>query len=79
MPIAGVTAIVAVLAARSSISAPPFSASDGPTPSVAVLPFANLTGDPSKNYVCDGMSDEILGALMAIDQLHVTGLHWCTP
>ena len=73
VPIAGVTAIVAVLAARSSISAPPLSASDGPTPSVAVLPFANLTGDPSKNYVCDGMSDEILGALMAIDQLHVTG------
>ncbi len=31
--------------------------------SVAVMPFANLTGDPSKEYFSDGMADEIINLL----------------
>ena len=31
--------------------------------SVAVLPFANLTGDPQDDYLSDGLSEELLAAL----------------
>lgn len=33
--------------------------------SLAVLPFANLTGDPANDYLGQGMADEILGLLSA--------------
>lgn len=29
-------------------------------PALAVLPFQNLTGDPTLDYLCDGMADDIL-------------------
>jgi class 3 adenylate cyclase len=32
-------------------------------PSIAVLPFANLSGDPTQEYFSDGVSEEILTAL----------------
>jgi TolB-like protein len=32
-------------------------------PSIAVLPFANLSGDPEQEYFADGMAEEILTAL----------------
>ena len=32
-------------------------------PSIAVLPFANLSGDPSHEYFADGMVDDIITAL----------------
>ena len=32
-------------------------------PSLAVLPFLNLSGDPSQDYFADGMAEEILTAL----------------
>jgi TolB-like protein/tetratricopeptide (TPR) repeat protein len=32
-------------------------------PSIAVLPFANLSGDPEQEYFADGMADEIITAL----------------
>jgi len=38
-------------------------------PSVAVLPFANLSADPEQEYFCDGMAEEIINALA-----HVRGL-----
>jgi TolB-like protein/DNA-binding winged helix-turn-helix (wHTH) protein/Flp pilus assembly protein TadD len=34
--------------------------------SVAVLPFANLTGDPGKEYVSDGVTEEIIGGLARV-------------
>jgi TolB-like protein len=39
--------------------------------SIAVLPFANLTGDPSKEYFSDGMSEELLHRLARIPGLKV--------
>ncbi len=36
---------------------------DPGTTALAVLPFANLSADASTDYFCDGMTDEILGAL----------------
>jgi adenylate cyclase len=35
-------------------------------PSIAVLPFANLSGDPEQEYFVDGMVEEIITALSRI-------------
>ena len=40
-------------------------------PSIAVLPFANITGDPAQEYFADGMVDEIITALSRIRWLFV--------
>ena len=39
--------------------------------SIAVLPFANLSGDASQNYFSDGLSEEVRAALSRIAQLKV--------
>jgi adenylate cyclase len=41
------------------------------TPSIAVMPFANLSGDPDQEYFADGMVDEIITALSRIRSLFV--------
>jgi len=41
------------------------------TPSVAVLPFANLSGDPAQDYFSDGMTEEITGKLARLRNLAV--------
>jgi TolB-like protein/Tfp pilus assembly protein PilF len=38
-------------------------------PSVAVLPFANLTGQPGQDYLVDGIVTELIGALTKISGL----------
>jgi TolB-like protein/class 3 adenylate cyclase len=40
-------------------------------PSIAVLPFANLSGDPEQAYFADGMVEEIITALSRIRWLFV--------
>jgi len=40
-------------------------------PSIAVLPFANRSGDPEDEYFSDGLADEITNALMHIPLLKV--------
>jgi TolB-like protein len=40
-------------------------------PSIAVLPFANLSGDPEREYFVDGMVEEIITALSRIRWLFV--------
>jgi TolB-like protein len=61
-----------VVAATGSASTP---ASPGPAlpgkPSIAVLPFANISGDPEQEYFADGMVDEITTALSRIRWLFV--------
>jgi adenylate cyclase len=41
------------------------------TPSIAVLPFTNLSGDPEQEYFADGMVEEIITALSRIRWLFV--------
>ena len=41
------------------------------TPSVAVLPFVNMSGDPEKEYLGDGLSEEILNDLANMPDLRV--------
>ena len=41
------------------------------TPSIAVLPFANMSSDPENEFFGDGLAEEILNALVAIEGLRV--------
>ncbi|MCB1626286.1 MAG: hypothetical protein KDI48_01075 [Xanthomonadales bacterium] len=40
--------------------------------SIAVLPFVNLSGDPSNEYFGDGLAEELLNVLVRIEGLRVT-------
>jgi adenylate cyclase len=40
-------------------------------PSIAVLPFDNLSGDPEQEYFSDGLTDEIITALSSVPKLFV--------
>ena len=40
-------------------------------PSIAVLPFTNMSGDPEQEYFVDGMVDDITTSLSRFDQLFV--------
>lgn len=39
--------------------------------SAAVLPFVNLTGDPGKEYLGDGLAEELISVLARASDLHV--------
>jgi TolB-like protein len=63
----------AVVGARGNSLTP--MAGDAPTlpiqPSIAVLPFQNMSGDPEQEYFADGMVEEILTALSRFRSLFV--------
>jgi TolB-like protein len=40
-------------------------------PSIAVLPFANMSGDPEQDYFADGMVEDIITALSRFRHLFV--------
>jgi adenylate cyclase len=42
-----------------------------PRRSIAVMPFTNLSGDPSREYFSDGMSEELLNLLARVPGLQV--------
>lgn len=42
-------------------------------PSIAVLPFVNMSGDIENEYFSDGLSEELLNVLAKIPALHVSG------
>lgn len=45
--------------------------SDDDTPSIAVMPFKNLSGDDSQAYFSEGLTEEVRAALVRIDALQV--------
>src|SRR5215472_17421090 len=59
----------------TAVGAPPTQVRSGPDlpdkPSIAVLPFANMSGDPEQEYFADGMVEEIITALSRIRWLFV--------
>jgi serine/threonine protein kinase len=57
-------------AARPSSGASAANATDS-GPSVAVLPFQNLSPDPENDYFSDGLAEEILNALSQVEGLSV--------
>ena len=40
-------------------------------PSIAVLPFVNMSEDPKQEFLCDGMTEEIITALTKVHDLFV--------
>src|SRR5262249_14724787 len=66
--------------ARETASAPGLSAAPGPSvapslpdrPSIAVLPFMNMSGDPEQEYFVDGIVEDITTGLSRIKWLLVT-------
>src|SRR5258708_16510087 len=59
-----VTAAVLWLRQSGSNSAAPAA-----EPSIAVLPFVNLSNDPANRYFSDGLADEITGELSRVKTL----------
>jgi TolB-like protein len=49
----------------------PATAFSPPLHSIAVLPFVNLSGDKEQEYFSDGLTEELLNSLSAINQLQV--------
>ena len=46
-------------------------AAAAPRTAIAVMPFENLTGDASKDYLGDGMAEELIGALTKVPGMKV--------
>jgi TolB-like protein/Flp pilus assembly protein TadD len=44
-------------------------------PSVAVLPFANMSGDPDQAYLSDGITDDIITELSRFGELRIIARH----
>jgi adenylate cyclase len=80
---AGLTIIVVtvLLVQHLSLKPPPTDASIPPQekpalplpsiPSIAVLPFSNLSGDPTQEYFSDGIADQLISALSRLPGLFV--------
>jgi eukaryotic-like serine/threonine-protein kinase len=42
-----------------------------PLPSIAVLPFANMSADAENDYFCEGLAEELINSLAKLDGLRV--------
>src|SRR5271156_6271900 len=60
-----------ILPRRAEGSAPP-AVFTPPVHSIAVLPFTNLSGDPTQDYFSDGVSEELINALAHVEALQVS-------
>jgi TolB-like protein/cytochrome c-type biogenesis protein CcmH/NrfG len=58
-------------------SGTPAQTASPPRTSIAVLPFTNMSGDPSKDYFSDGISEELLNQLANASALRVAARTSC--
>ena len=71
-----VIASIADLMGKKGVAPAPAESMPNPLPSkpsIAVLPFANLSGDPEQDYFADGMVEEITRALSRMRSIFVIG------
>ena len=52
-------------------AAPVTVAAQSEVPSVAILPFKNLSADPDNEYFADGLTEELISALAKVDGLRI--------
>lgn len=65
-----VAGITALLGEEPPVKPTPAKAND--SKSIAVLPFVNMSNDPEQEYFSDGISEELINALVRVPQLVVT-------
>lgn len=58
-----------LLADLKDVAAPKITGES--SPSIAVLPFVNMSADPENEYFCDGLAEELINALTKIERLRV--------
>ncbi|MFC1776800.1 tetratricopeptide repeat protein [Pseudomonadota bacterium] len=73
MTLIAAVAIVLALAVYWYLRAPREITLVSPIPSIAVLPFADMSEGQDQEYFADGLSEELLNALARIEGLKVTG------
>ena len=65
-------AVTDLLGALKNTTASSAQATTQPdVPSIAVLPFADMSPEKDQDYFCEGMAEEIINTLTALDGLHV--------
>src|SRR6202049_3064178 len=57
----------------TSVAQPPLALPD--KPSLAVLPFTNMSGDPEQEFVSDGIAEDVISALSHYPSLFVIARH----
>jgi adenylate cyclase len=57
--------------------APSEANGDRGKPSIAVLPFVNVGGDPSQEYLADGVSEDLIAALSRVRSIFVIARNSC--
>ena len=70
---AGVSGAAAAGGPRARAEATPSGLALPNKPSIAVMPFENLSGDPAQDYFADGMAEDITTGLSRIKWLFVIG------
>lgn len=80
MAIAGIVSLVVVLGvlagvwiSRRPVAVPPTTATLTMEPSIAVLPFVNMSADVENEYFADGLSEELISKLAGVRGLKVAG------
>jgi len=75
VPRRGFRFIVQVEGVEDSLATPAGPAPPADRPSIAVLPFDNLSGDPGEDYFADGITDDIITELSRYPDLLVIARH----
>jgi TolB-like protein/Flp pilus assembly protein TadD len=68
---AAVAVVTAILVLALAIGFNRFNTRPGASPSIAVLPLDNLSGDREQEYLAEGMTDALIGELSRIAALRV--------
>jgi adenylate cyclase len=64
-----------LLADTSAGTPPPATPPSSERPSIAVLPFTNMSGDPEQDFLADGITEDIITALARLSWLFVIARH----